>query len=312
MNTLLDTLSKIRLFRLKYKVQIAFFGGVISWILFEALAGIIGNSASAYWASFQIWQSRPSTVNNSYMVIVGVTGVLTGLLVMWILQKLTKKGDHSSSIVEQSMLIGKLRSQEIHGYYLLLSNLSAIIQAALTSVSNKDELDNLIQDYFSAIFLSLGKDSITGAGIIVPDDSAPEWLYFWKMNAGQVLSPKRFYIGSEENVNSQTHPRGVAGSVYLNDKASIVNIIDRASGDTDAPAFHKFDMKSLKQPRYSVPYDSFICLPIHRDKKVIGVLSIESQKRHSFDAYSVEFLQPIADQLGTIFYISDRIEGRQK
>jgi hypothetical protein len=196
-----------------------------------------------------------------------------------------------------------MRNQQVVEYYHLLAELNEQIQWGFERGAKADDLEPLIGQFFLSVFRYMGREVVNGGGILLPDKASADWLCFWRMSPDQMISPKRFYVGPETQDLPGQHPRGVAGLVYLDGKPRIVNMVNRTRGEADTAEYHIFDMTKLGHPRYVTPYEAFICLPIHWGRRTVGVLSIESQRLSSFDSFSADMLQPVADCLGMMLFL---------
>ncbi len=283
----------------------ALVGSAVSWLIFVALGGVIEYYAVKIWnENIYPWLLKQAQINNLILLLLGLTLFVSLLYLIRIRQsKDIYDGIRISTI---SSIMMRLRDKDITKYQILMDNINKLIQENL-SETTEEQLNSLTEDIYQTIFKTLGPAIIDGAGILLPDGKDPNWLYFWSMNASQKRSQKKFFIGPDGLV-SVDNVRGIAGHVYREQKPDIVNIHDRSTGESDNPKYHIFDMSRLGPARFNIPYDSFICLPIHWKNRIVGVLSIESQKQRMFDEESKTNLQPVADQIGTILYLFGKIE----
>jgi hypothetical protein len=294
---------KIKLWLRQHPILSAYIAGILTWIIVQALGGIVGNSAYDYWIREWLpWLKKQATINNLTFIGVSTMALITGFVLSRLYSIRSPINNNNLSISDLSTYLKWARNQELIAYQKIMDKINQNFQASLFSGCTETELNDLIDKYFLTIFHYLNPEIVNGGGILLIDAQNPDWLYFWRMGPDQSESPKRFFIGPEGNVKGNKFPRGVAGFVFLQDKTQIVKILNRLNGDADNKMFHNFDMAKLGHPRYVIPYNSFICLPVHFNFRVVGVLSLESQNSDTFDEESVKLLQPIADLLGTILY----------
>jgi len=297
----LNNIPFIRYF-FRYRFYTGYFLGIITWLLIESIKGIVEDTAVKFWSSTLVpWLIGKDSISNLLILTI----IVIVAIISAVISKLFAKNNQEfyNSITDKSSLVEYLRIKEISGLYLLFDRITHLIQDHLSSTPNEENQNEIISEFFLSIFRTFNPRLFTGGGIILPESEGKEWLYFWKMAPDNPISPKKFYIGNEKEGKNPKFPRGIAGNVFLDGKPRFANISDPETAESDSEDYHKFDMAQLGQPRYIVPYSSFVCLPIFLNKTIIGVLSIECQKIGIFNHMNIELLRPISDQLGTILFL---------
>jgi len=157
---------------------------------------------------------------------------------------------------------------------------------------DKSNVKIVMDRIFKTILTMFSVEDYTGGAIILPEKTDPTTLKFWYSSPDQQLSPKCFSVAKS---GKKRYPRGTAGTVFLDQKPRVVNIINRETGEADDKSFHNFGID-----RPITPYVSFINLPLLWNRKSYGVLSLECQKKDGFSFNDFEFLQEISNRIGEI------------
>lgn len=270
-------------------------GGSIGVILFltlwEIIKGIISNSLYDFIKNTAVPFLREEvSIKYWFLILFGLFLFSLGIIITQTLSG--KKQLENYTLAERS--------------FYVLRDLGEQLQISISEKSD-ERLDEIIDFYFECAKEYLSLKSISGGAIILPESTDSEWLHFWRMSPGRQVSPKRFYVGSYQKRPSDENPRGMAGNVFLSGKPEIVRLADRRNVKSDNPKFHVFNTVKLGISREYTPYLSGINLPIRWQKKVVGVLSFESDRINAFDEESIEWLQPIADFIGTILFEYDKL-----
>jgi hypothetical protein len=294
--------QKVKLFWKNHPQWSSILLAVFSFVLLQIVSGVISSSAYNWFQSIFIpWSTKQILINNFILL-----AIIFVLLVMgiagWLIGKSSNTQIPQATLLEYNNQLRLLGNVHATSYLNLIIEINKQIQLGFETRSDSDTLEKLIDKFFLAVFDCLGNEAVLGGAIILPDIKSSDWLSFWRMSPDQPLSPKRFFIGKAKENSKDFQLRGAAGTVYLNNHHRIVKITDPKSGTSDDLSFHKFVLE-----RPETPYLSFILLPIHWKKKVIGVLTIEGKERDTFDFENITWLQGLADILGTILWIFGKV-----
>ncbi len=239
------------------------------------------------------WMSLSSTKNYIVIIVIctitAIIGILFGLVVAINSFKRYFKGQKVHNL-------NNIHTLKLTLFWELMCEINKLIQSSIHNTS-KEALEDIIDNYFYLIFENLGIDSIRGGAIFLVKPSDENFLYYWfGSKTKQGKSEKEFYIGEYTKDQKEKTPRGTTGKVFRNDKPIIINILDQKEGIADDPSYYKFDKKPTSR------YDSFVAIPIHWADSVIGVLSIESYEKYTFQNDDLPLLQSVTDRMGNILY----------
>lgn len=275
---------------------------ILSFILLQIASGVISNSAYTWFqVKFIPWSTKTIAINNLVLLVITFASAVIGVI-GWLIGKSTGTQSPQATLLEYNNHLRLLGSVHSTSYLNIMIEINKQIQSGFELKSDPSTLEKLIDKFFLTIFNHLGVEAILGGAIILPDESSPDWLSFWRMSPDQPLSPKRFYIGKTQANTKNSHLRGAAGTVYLSNQYKVVKITDAKSGTSDDSSFHNFNIERPK-----TPYLSFILLPIHWKDKVAGVLTIEGKDQDTFDFENITWLQGVADLLGTILFLFGKV-----
>ncbi len=252
-----------------------------SYILFNAIGGIIGNStyvgAPPQWMK-DIWNDTSNFFVRNLLIILSFTSAV-GLVFACIFGNrllITSRAlSATSSLTELDDSLLRLITN-------LLLNHKAKSQEELDK-----ELRRILQELLkNAVRTVLGSSRNGRALILVPDLPPPSEEYLIII-ASYRLSPMsvnrtKFYVGSDESKQAE---RGTAGMAYLNKKICIAHIVqNNGYHDCDNDDYINFD-----EARAKIPYQTFvnipiIGLPITGQTDILGILCLDSLVPNAFDS----------------------------
>ena len=279
--------------------------GIITFLLTAILSGIIENIAAGWFtAVFIPWVRARNDVSHFTIGLMVISAFVTGGILSVLLCRCQSERESFDKLLVANVLSVAADHYRRSSYLDILREIDNLFRASWGSTAHPDPLSDFIDKFYITIFRYLGIDDIGGGGVLLPCSEDKEWLCFWYAAPDTVLSSKRFYIGTSDNERNK-FPRGVAGKVFIEDRPRIVKIIDRAKGKTDDPDFHFFE---VEHRRAAIPYASFVALPIHWQREVIGVLTIESSKTDTFVSSDLPFLQDLANKVGDAIVFHGKID----
>ncbi len=274
------------------------FFAIFIWGVYAGITGLIGNYFYNFFEKHFLPIASEGIEMNLFLFIIV-------LIMFFILGYFLK--DKMSNIF-RNYGIGNHPEKSVQ----IINKINKSLQFSIEDLGKNPDLDKLFNKFFMTIFDFLGPLHMFGGGIILRSPMNPtEYLKFWKAAPDENASKKEFYIGNETNTPDEKYIRGMAGEVFISGKSEIVNILNPITGESDNPKFNHYNLEKLGDPRPRYPYGSGINLPIKYRNITIGVVSLESRKIYTFSEDSKEWLQPIADFLGTIlalFKVDDNLE----
>lgn len=269
--------------------------GVAAFFITQIISSLIQDAFPEWMKTIFIpWLLKPSAIVN-WLIIALALFFVAALVVTYRLSKA------ESWLDPKDIRTLKYASEYLHykSFIELLTGIDDDVRRLLSRGGDIKEIEvkNLLDDLFVKTFDFLGSDVRTGV-IFRPGKDDPEWLVGWKSSPGHYLTEKKFYIGKDR---AKYKDRGSAGEAYVKNIPQKYNILDPLTGDADDPIKKKFP--AYEKKRGGANYLSSINLPIRWNKRVIGVMAVDSKKRNFFTDEDIEMLQIVADRIGDALYL---------
>jgi hypothetical protein len=246
------------------------------------------------------WLKESTLVLNWLLVLMAIIFIL----VIIVTHRLSKA---DSWLDPKDVRTLKYAAEYLHykGFLELLKNIDNEIRQLLSKEKKVEEVDlkNFIDGFFIRMFEFFGVDDVRTGVIFRPKEDDTDWLVGWKASPGHYLTEKKFYIGqNRENIKD----RGSAGEAFVKNIPQKYNIINPLTGDADDPIKKRFP--GYEKKRGGANYLSSINLPIRWNKRVVGILAIDSKKRNFFTDEDIEMIQIIADRIGDALYLHQELK----
>jgi len=274
--------------------------GVIAFFLTQIISSLIQDTFPKWMKDVLIpWLTESTIVVNWLLILLAIL-FISAIIVT---QKLSKA---DSWLDPKDVRTLKYAAEYLHykGFLELLKNIDNEMRQLLSKEKEIGEVDlkNFIDDFFIRTFEFFGADVRTGV-IFRPKEDNADWLVGWKASPGHYLTEKKFYIGKNPE---SFKDRGSAGEAFVKNIPQRYNIINPITGDADDPYKKRFP--EYEKKRGGANYLSSVNLPIRWNKRVVGVLAIDSRKRNFFTDEDIEMIQIIADRLGDALYLHQELK----
>jgi hypothetical protein len=271
-------------------------GGLLVFLVREIVSGLIEDTFSERLVP---WLSKSSTVSNWLLVVVSIGLILFAIAVLRVPKT-------STWLAPEDVKTLKYAAQYLY-HKKFLELLAGIDDDLRQSLEDRKPGDSIslpwfIDSLFTQTLEFLGPK--VGTGVIYrPQEDDPEWLVTWRANVGHTLSPKKFYIGKDVK---RVKDRGCAGEAFIEDEIRKFNIINQKTGEGDHPCKKVFE--DYARSRGGPDYLSSVSSPIHWNKKIIGVLCIDSMESDFFSDEIAAMIQVFADKIGDALYLHGELE----
>ncbi len=280
-------------------------GSVLAFLVRETASGLIEGTLSKWIIERLIpWLPRSRPVSHWLLLVLPIgSGLLIGLIVAIVaMQRRTTQAAVWLDLRDAETLKYAAAYLYTRSFLELLASIDDDLRQSVEDRNRASSLKDFIESFFIQTLNFLGPEVRTGV-IFRPNKDDPEWLAAWQANPGHIETKKTFYIGKDEN---RFKDRGCAGEAFIENESIKYNIIDEKTGRGDHPRKKIFEdyEKRIGGPDYL----SSVSLPIHWNKKVVGVLCIDSKQRNFFSDEMVALLQVIADRIGDALYLHGELE----
>ncbi len=269
---------------LRHRTLTAVIAGVATFILLNALAGIIGNST--YLAFIWLWNNtiKPSADQISRYIKLPISQW------GWILALILLIGWIISGCLMWNRLTILSRAHTIASRVVVLDDsLLRMLTTLISAQDLREEMVRLLEQLLLDTIQSLPGDFFR-ASIMLPD-SRGEYLRIrvnYRMSQGSINQAK-FYIGKDTNRNAE---RGTAGHTYLDGTLRVGHIKKEGNEWTcDRGDFIHFD-HTHHYPSYfsfiTVPIIGTPSLPVGNIPNCLGVVCFDSHNKTVFDSPAIK------------------------
>jgi hypothetical protein len=274
---------------------------IASFILYNALGGIIGNST--YLGTPPVWM-KDAWEHVSKLLITNLL-IITFIALLVSLALLGVFGNRA--LVNRRALNAATALTELDDSLLRLMTNLLLGHTTKTKEQLEREIRRLLHELLrDATKTVLGQQNKGRAAILFPNLPPPDAEHLRVIASYRLSSistgEMRFYIGEDE---SKEEERGTVGVTYLSKQMRIAHIIQREGFcECDDEKFINFD-----EGRTQLPYRTFINVPIiglptGSDIDCLGVISMDTQIPNAFDSQRAKvLLEGIARRVAAVLAI---------
>ena len=205
----------------------------------------------------------------------------------------------TASALVGGWLIGKAKATRLGKFRDVLAQLNQRHQALLQDQA-KSTMETYVSEFFDLLCEKPTLAHLHAGVIFLLDRDDNNWLVASGFSAKKGKSKKRFFVGDQKPDGNEPGAPGAAGIAFIERRSLIVRF--DGNGRADHPMYQKFQLKP------TTTYRSFVVSPIRWNGHSVGVLSLESHKKHAFPKDEAAWYEAFADDVGNALYHFGELE----